>query len=298
MLLEIGNDWRRVGIAAAALALAFILSRLSRRLAEWVSARLERRRAAGAESPADTAAMVSLKRYDTTVSLVHTTIRYLVFAAALVIALLQLVGPTQGAALAGASLLIILVGFAAQRFLTDIIAGTLMFFEGWFVVGDTITIEPMGLAGVVEEVSLRATKLRAVTGETIRVHNSQILATRTLPRGMREAEIELFVRDEEEGRALVEQVASIVPFGPTRFVRRPVVDSVERLDDDLYRITIGAGVAHGREWLVNDFLPDLIKERAGEDLVVHGPVVMFVDERASSRFARAMPRHAGSRLDG
>src|SRR3954447_2610582 len=90
MLLEIGNDWRRVGIAAAALALAFILSRLSRRLAEWVSARLERRRAgrgggcgaggggggaAGGAPPADTAAMVSLKRYDTTVSLVHTTIR-------------------------------------------------------------------------------------------------------------------------------------------------------------------------------------------------------------------------------
>jgi moderate conductance mechanosensitive channel len=283
------GGWARVAIAVAALVVAWAISRLSRRLAERVSARLERRRATGEESPADTAAMVSLKRYDTTVSLVHTTIRYIAFAIALVIVVLQLIGPTQGAALAGASLLVILVGFAAQRFLTDIIAGTLMFFEGWFVVGDTITVEPLGLAGVVEEVSLRATKLRAVTGETIRVHNSQILATRTLPRGMREAEIELFVRDADEGRRLVEEVGSIVPLGPTRFVRRPAVGTVERLDDDLHRITVGAGVAHGREWLVEDFLPDLMKERAAEGLIVHGPVVMFVDEHASSRFARSMP---------
>ena len=49
------------------------------------------------------------------------------------------------------------------------------------------------------------------------------------------------------------------------------------------------GSAHGREWLVEDFLPDLMKERAAEGLIVHGPVVMFVDEHASSRFARSMP---------
>jgi moderate conductance mechanosensitive channel len=173
-------------------------------------------------------------------------------------------------------------------------AGTFMFFEGWFVVGDTVTFEPLGLSGVVEEVSLRATKLRAVTGETIRVHNSQILASRTLPRGVREAEIELFVRDEEDGRRLIDEVAAIVPFGATRFVRRPHADSVEQLDDDLYRLTVHAAVAHGREWLVNDFLPDILKERSGDGLIVHGPVVMFVDERASSRFARSMPVRAVS----
>ena len=108
-----------MAIAVAALVVAWAISRLSRRLAERVSARLERRRATGEESPADTAAMVSLKRYDTTVSLVHTTIRYIAFAIALVIVVLQLIGPTQGAALAGASLLVILVGFAAQRFLME-----------------------------------------------------------------------------------------------------------------------------------------------------------------------------------
>ncbi len=283
--------WAAVGIAVAAIVIATLISRGSRRLAIKLSTRYERRRSVDElGSPADTGALLSMKRYETTVSLIHTTIRYVVFAIAFGIVLFELIGPTRSAALAGASLLVLVIGFSAQRFLTDIIAGVFMFIEGWFSVGDTITIEPWGLSGVVDEVSLRSTSLRSVTGETIRIHNSQILATRRLPRGVREAEIELFVSDEAAGRRLFEEVSAIVPAGPTRFVRRPAVRDSERLDDQLYRVTAVAAVAHGREWLVDAFLPDLLKERAEPGVVVHGPVVMFVDERAAGRFARAVPR--------
>jgi small conductance mechanosensitive channel len=283
--------WVAVATAAGAVAAAMLIARASRSLAVWLSLRYERRRNANEQgSPADTGALLSMKRYETTVSLIHTTIRYVVFAIALGVVLFELIGPTRSATLAGASLLVLLIGFSAQRFLTDIIAGVFMFIEGWFVVGDTITIEPWGLSGVVDEVSLRSTSLRSVTGETVRIHNSQILATRRLPRGVREAEIELFVSDEEAGRRLFDEVSAIVPAGPTRFVRRPAVRESERLDDDLYRVTAVAAVAHGREWLVDAFLPDLLKERAEPGVIVHGPVVMFVDERAANRFARAVPR--------
>ncbi len=283
--------WAAVGIAVAAIVIATLISRGSRRLAIKLSTRYERRRSVDElGSPADTGALLSMKRYETTVSLIHTTIRYVVFAIAFGIVLFELIGPTRSAAFAGASLLVLVIGFSAQRFLTDIIAGVFMFIEGWFSVGDTITIEPWGLSGVVDEVSLRSTSLRSVTGETIRIHNSQILATRRLPRGVREAEIELFVSDEAAGRRLFEEVSAIVPAGPTRFVRRPAVRDSERLDDQLYRVTAVAAVAHGREWLVDAFLPDLLKERAEPGVVVHGPVVMFVDERAAGRFARAVPR--------
>ncbi len=82
----------------------------------------------------------------------------------------------------------------------------------------------------------------------------------------------------------------MVPAGPPRFVRRPVVRDSERLDDNLFRISAMAAVAHGREWLLDGFLQDLLKERAEPGVIVHGPVVMFVDDRASDRFARAVPR--------
>ena len=283
--------WVAVSTAVGAVLAALLIARGSRSLAVRLSMRYERRRNAdGHASPADTGALLSMKRYETTVSLIHTTIRYVVFAIAFGVVLFELIGPTRSAALAGASLLVLLIGFSAQRFLTDIIAGVFMFIEGWFSVGDTITIEPWGLAGVVDEVSLRSTTLRSVTGETVRIHNSQILATRRLPRGVREAEIELFVSDEASGRRLFEEVSAIVPAGPTRFVRRPAVRDSERLDDDLHRVTAMAAVAHGREWLVDAFLSDLLKERAEPGVIVHGPVVMFVDDRAADRFARAVPR--------
>ena len=75
-----------------------------------------------------------------------------------------------------------------------------MLFEGWFAVGDPIIVEPWKLEGVVEEVSLRATTIRAPGGEQIRVHNSQILAVRVFPRGVRELEVELFGSDDDRGR--------------------------------------------------------------------------------------------------
>lgn len=285
--IDITDNWRRVLFPILAFVIAWIVIKLSRILIDRMAMRIERRRLPAHGDLADTAALRSIKRHDTTVSLVGTTMRYLIFTIAVLVALTQVIGPGKSAAIASASLLIIIVGFAAQRFLTDIMAGTFMFFEGWFEVGDTITVEPLDLTGVVEEVSLRSTKLRAVTGETLRVHNSQILATRALPRGVRDVEVELFVNDETAGRELVQDVAGIVPVGPTRFVSRPRVDDTERLDDDLIRISAGCAVAYGRDWLANDFLPQIMRERAPEGLIVHGPVVMFVDESATRRYARS-----------
>src|SRR5919206_132489 len=91
--------------------------------------------------------------------------------------------------------LVLIVGLAVQRVLWDIIAGLLMFFENWFEVGDLVSIEPWGLQGVVEEVSLRSVKLRSVAGEVIHVQNSQVLAARLIPHARRELEVELFVSD-------------------------------------------------------------------------------------------------------
>jgi small conductance mechanosensitive channel len=284
----LSSNWRTVTIIAVAFVAAWLVSRASGILAEWVARWYDRRQLAGEAGPADSAVLLRIKRRETLTSLVRTSVRYAAYGVAVAISFVQLSGWSKATAIAGVSVVVVLIGFAGQRFLADLIAGFLMFFEDWFSVGDTITIEPWSLSGVVEEVSLRSTTLRAVTGEVIRINNSQIYGARILPKGVREVEIEVFVTDADEGRRLVEEVARIVPAGPTRFVRRPAVDEVEQLDDNLVRVLIGATVAHGREWLVEGFLPDLLKERAPEGLVVHGPVVMFVDERATKRFARSV----------
>lgn len=283
----LGRPLATVVVIVGLFFLAWVVSRFAARLAAWYVDRSERRRR-GDAADWDTGVIVSIRQRETAISLIQTSVRYVAFALAFVLSLATLAGAERVQTVAGASFLAIIIGFAAQRFLMDVIAGLLMFFEGWFRIGDTVAIDVWQVQGVVESVSLRSLTIRSITGEILHVPNSQIVALRVIPRGRRDVEVEFFTNVLEQGRALVEQVARIVPVGPTRFVTRPALVDSETLDDDLFRITARCAVAVGREWLADDFLPTLIKERAGEGLLVHGPIVTYVDEQATRSFARAV----------
>lgn len=232
--------------------------------------------------------MARLKRRETQVSIVRAAITYVGFATAALLSAGQLLGGIDRlTALAGASFFLILIGFAIQRVLTDVIAGLAMFLERWYSVGDTIQIPMHELQGVVEDVSLRHTRLRTLDGEVIHIHNSQIPSVRVLPSGAKELALEVFVTDRERGVEMVDSVASILPEGPTTFVRRPRIDRVDELSESLFRIATRASVAPGREWLVDGFFADLIRERAEPGVIAHGPVTLAVDESAVRSFARA-----------
>ena len=276
----------RLIVVAGLFLVAWLVTRLAGRLAAFLVDRSVRR--SGLEgSTVDTGVITGLKQRETAISLVQTSIAYLVFGIALLLSLMTLTGAQRVETVVGASFLAIILAFSAQRFLMDVVAGLLMFFEGWFRVGDTVSVDPFDVQGVVEKMSLRSIELRSLSGEIIRVHNSEVKAVRVLPRGYREVAIELYVSDGDAARELVERVARIVPVGPTQFVRRPTLEEEEALDGELVRIKARAAVAPGREWLAEDFLPNLLKERSEEGLVVHGPVVTLVDDLATRRYARA-----------
>ena len=276
----------RITIVVGAFAGAWLLSRASAEVARRVLAWHDRRHVDS--DPGETAKLVDVKRQETLVALIRTGIAYCGFAAAAVLALAELIGGVDRlTAIAGASFLLILVGFAIQRILTDIIAGFAMFAERWYAVGDTVAISGLEVQGVVEDVSLRRTKLRTLDGEAIHIHNSQIPAVKVLPRGVKELAVELFASDRERAEQLVTWVAAMLPEGPTTLVRRPWIERVEEFSEAMVRIEIRATTAPGREWLVESFFSDLLKERAEEGLLVHGPIVLAVDESATRSFARA-----------
>jgi moderate conductance mechanosensitive channel len=281
--VHISSDGTTAAVVAAAFVAAALVSRFSDRLARRLVGWSERRTPSA--DGASTGVIRGLRRRETAVSLVQTTVRYLAFGTALAIALTRLASGTV-TTIAGASVLVVLVGFAGQRFLTDILAGVFMFFEGWFSVGDTIVVEPWGLTGVVEEMSLRATKLRSLGGDVIRVNNSQVLGLRLLPRAAREVQIEAFFTDERAARRVFADIVRIVPVGPTNFVRAPWLKRIDTLGDDVVRLTAGAFVPPGREWLANDLVASLMRERANGDLL-HGPVVTEFDSQASARYGRS-----------
>jgi small-conductance mechanosensitive channel len=272
-------------VVAVICVAALAVSRAAGRIASFFVRRGERKHPLGIE---DTGVIASLKQRETSLSLARTTVRGAAFVLAGLLSLSILIGADRVETIAGASFLVILIAFAAQRFLADVIAGLLMFHERWFRVGDTVVIEPWKVEGVVDDLSLRAVTVRSAAGEVMRVSNSEVKAVRVLPRGYREAEVEIFVKDAAAGRELVQHVARIVPAGPTHFIRRPAVVEVDSLEDDVHRIRSRAAVPPGREWLAVDLLPELMRERAEDALIVHGPVVMWIDEQAEQRFARAV----------
>ena len=273
-------------VIVALFLVAWVVSRIARQIATYIVNRSERRRSAGAVS--DTGVITGIRQRETAIALIQTSIGYLAFAFAFVLSLATIAGAQRLQTIVGASFLAIVIAFAAQRFLTDVIAGLLMFFEGWFRIGDTVAIDTLQVQGVVEAVSLRALTIRSVTGETIHVPNSQVNALRVIPRGYRDVEIEFFTTQLEPGVELINHIAKIVPLGMTRFVQRPELVETETLDDNLYRINAHCAVAVGREWLANDLLPTLIKERAPDGLLVHGPVIIYRDENAQRSFSRAI----------
>jgi small-conductance mechanosensitive channel len=283
----LGSPWSRVIVVVGLFAAAWAVSRLSayvaRQLLRWHDRRHE-------EPSAETTAKISnIKRRETLVAVIRTAIAYAAFAAAGVLSVAQLAGGFDRlATIAGASFLLVTFGFALQRVLLDLVAGLAMFVERWYSVGDTIVaFTGVEMQGVVEDLSLRHTKLRSVSGEVLHLHNGQITSVRVLPRGVKELAIEVFVSKRHAGEELVQELARILPEGPTTFVKRPWVEQIEELSHSLTRITLRATVAPGREWLAENFFADLLKEKAPEGLIVHGPVTLAVDERATRSFARA-----------
>jgi moderate conductance mechanosensitive channel len=272
------------------IVLLFAAAWLLTRASAWLALKVlvwNDRRSAGVDLT-QAGKMTRLKRRETQVSIIRAGISYVAFAAAAVLSVGQLLGGVDRlTALAGASFLLILVGFAIQRVLMDIIAGLVMFVERWYSVGDTIQIPMHELQGIVEDVSLRHTRLRTLEGEVIHIHNSQIPSVRVLPSGAKELQLEVFVTDRERGVQMVESVAAILPEGPTTFIRRPRIDRLDQLGESLVRISARAAVAPGREWLLDGFFADLIRDRAGEGLIAHGPVTLSVDESAARSYSRA-----------
>jgi hypothetical protein len=214
-------------VIAALLLVAWLVSGLARAIAGWIVA-------IGSTDQDESGALAALGRQETAISLVQTAIRYVAFLIAVVLALVVASGGPVVAAVAGASFLAVLLGFAAQRFaaqrfLTDVLAGLVMFVEGWFTVGSTVVIEPLEL-----EASSRRSRSARRRYATSAASSSACTTPRSRPsaafRRGRGGSRSTFVRDLDAGEELVEDVARVVPSGATAFVRPPRVRETAVLD--------------------------------------------------------------------
>ena len=228
-------------------------------------------------------AVARLKRQNTAITLGRNALRYLIFAGIALFILSIFIGNPLPAT-AGGAVLAATIGFGAQSLLRDIIAGFSIVFEGQYSVGDFIEIEPTKAAGLVEELGLRTTKIRALSGELIFVPNGTIMGVRNYVSGEQRFTIEVQLSDSEA----IERVLSSLNEASNLYLFPPRLTGREERDGRT-RLRILAVVLPSMAWLVEENLVERIKAATGEDALVAEPLIYKVDETNLKRIKSLIP---------
>jgi len=198
------------------------------------------------------------------------------------------------AAIGAGTFFVVFAGQTLGSLLRDITSGATMIIEKWFNIGDYIKVEPFpDVAGVVERLTLRSTRVRNISGEVVMIHNQHIMAVHVTPRGVRTMAVDIFVRDRAAGEKAIEKIIDTVPTGATLLAQPLRIKYAERWDDELWRITVIGETPPGREWLIEKYFVNALKEiddgkKKSERLIIHEPIARYADPDADRRFQRAV----------
>lgn len=129
-------------------------------------------------------------RVSTVVALVANVWRLFVAVVAVAV-VLGMLGINLTPLLASATVIGATIGFGAQSLVRDYLSGILLTMEDQFGIGDTITVADA--TGVVEDLSLRVTRLRAADGSVWYVPNGEIRQLTNTSRGWAKAVVDLAV---------------------------------------------------------------------------------------------------------
>jgi small-conductance mechanosensitive channel len=116
------------------------------------------------------------KREDTLVTIFHAGLSVIIWIVAIIVILIQLKVNFAGL-LTGAGLIGIVVGVGAQGAIKDFLAGVFIILENQYRVGDIVRFSAAGgadVSGVVEDITVRITKLRDLDGNLHIVSNGTV----------------------------------------------------------------------------------------------------------------------------
>jgi small conductance mechanosensitive channel len=169
-----------------------------------------------------------------------------------------------GPLIAGAGVLGVALGFGAQTLVRDFLAGMFIVIEDQFGVGDTVDLQDV--AGTVEEVSLRSSKIRDVGGVLWTVSNGEIVKAGNATKGWSRSKIDVAVAYESDIRramALVLEVAEAMRQDDEwriDIIEPPEMWGVEALAIDGVTVRLVVKTRPGRQYVVTRELQLRIKE--------------------------------------
>ncbi len=216
------------------------------------------------------------KKYIHTVSaILRTTIMIVIWLVAIIMTV-HAFGVNLAPLLTSAGILGAVIGFGAQSLIQDIIAGMFILIEHQYRVGDLVTLRPDGkeVTGTVEYITLRATKLRDLSGKHYIVRNSS--SQTVINHTFKYAKINLNISvDYDSDIDLVEKVVNEIGqkigrnpeymddiLEPIRFLR------IKEFADSGIIIKIVGKVKAGKQFTIGGQLKKMIKKEFDKNNIV------------------------------
>ena len=157
-----------------------------------------------------------------------------------------------GPLIAGAGIIGVAVGFGAQSLVKDFLSGIFMLLEDQYGVGDIIDVGDT--SGVVEEVKLRTTQIRDVSGTLWHVPNGSISRVANMSQEWARAVLDVEVAyDTDLGHAMavIKAVADEVwgdNLDNATIIEEPEIWGVQSFGADAIAIRLVAKVEPGEQW--------------------------------------------------
>ncbi|MCR4430302.1 MAG: mechanosensitive ion channel family protein [Tepidanaerobacteraceae bacterium] len=220
---------------------------------------------------------MSENKRKTLTGLLKSIVRYVTYFVVL-INLLELLGIRTESLLTAAGIGGLAVGFGAQNLVKDVISGFFIIFEDQYGVGDYV--EVAGVAGTVEDIGIRSTRLRDFGGQLHIIPNGEITRVTNHSRGAMRALVEINIAYEEDlGRVMevLEDVCREVRSKRDDIVEGPTVLGVTKLGSSEVVVTILARTVPMQQWSVEREIRKAVKDRfVKENIEIPYPRVVYL----------------------
>ncbi len=251
------NGWARGNLLVIILLLLGAI--LLTRLADWTRGRIMARIDARATGSDELVRSEAAKHRHVVAQVVTWGVLAVIYIVTAVLAVQRLGVPLAGL-VAPAALISAALGFGLQRFVQDIGAGFFITGERQYGFGDVVRISVAGVPepaiGTVEEVTLRVTRIRSVSGEVVITPNGQIVQVTNLSRDWARALIDVPVPSSVDvGHAIevLERVGREAYAGERlrkMMLDQPTVMGVERIEVNTFSVRLVARTLPGMQFEV------------------------------------------------
>ena len=211
------------------------------------------------------------------------------------------IGVNVAPLIAGAGVLGIAIGFGSQTLVRDVITGMFLLFEDAMAVGDVVQVS--GLSGVVEQLSIRSIKLRALDGSLHIIPFSAVTTVTNMTRDFAFAVLDVSVAYGEDTDRVTEVLRGVAAEMREDAKWRPAIRDdldvlgVERLADSGVMIRVRVKTEPSQRWAVAREMNRRIKRRFDEmGIEIPYPHQKLVFEKPEDRhvFEKAEERAAAS----